>query len=169
MQTVIQFKLFPALSSPFSPPNPTQDSHTTTESKRRTNPRPIPAEINTQSPPPPPNFELPVHLPGPIARRAYRLRKPAGDGVLTVDALGRLLRLEDELLEAVVGALPGVPPGLPGSHALRKTVKIASPEGLDGHRRTVAHRGGEEPENLGFGRDKWVPWKAGGHDRHGNV
>lgn len=49
-----------------------------------------------------------------------------GDGVLAVEALGGLPGLEEEALEAVVGAPPGVSPGLAGGHALREAVEVAA-------------------------------------------
>lgn len=60
-----------------------------------------------------------------------------GQGVAAVEALGGLLGLEDELIEAVVGATPRVPPGLTRGHSLRKAVEVAAPEGPDGDGRAA--------------------------------
>lgn len=157
------YQHFPFLSLK---PKTTKTLHTTLESRKSANPRPIPAEIKSQSPAAPPNLELPVHFPRPMAGRHDSLREAPGDGVLSVDALGRLLCLEYEQLEAVVGAPPSVLPDLAGGHALGKTVKVAPAEGKNWHRRTMGDGGGKAPDRLGSWREERLPWKAGGHNRH---
>lgn len=56
--------------------------------------------------------------------------KAARDGVLAVDALGGLLGLKDELLEAIVGGPPRVSPSLAGLDAIGEAVEVAALEGL---------------------------------------
>lgn len=85
-----------------------------------------------------------------------------GDGVAAVEALGGLLGLEEEALEAVVGGAPGVPPGLAGGHALREAVEVIAAEGLHDHH--VAPRIPEVADGSCRERNRLrVPSKSCGH------
>lgn len=93
--------------------------------------------------------------------------EPPGDGVAAVDAFGGLPGLEDEELEAVVGAPPCVPPGLARGDSLGEVVQVAAPEGQDGGRGGAPRREGGEargPDATGSGGQSGVPREACGRN-----
>lgn len=111
------------------------------ENGEGTNPRPILTEIEGKSPQPPRDLKIPINLPGTVGGGLGDGGEPPGDRESAVDALCRLLRLVNQLLEAVVGAPQGVPPDLAGGHALGEAVEVAAPEGPHGPHRAARYGG----------------------------
>lgn len=102
--------------------------------KGKTNPRPVPAEIHAEGAPPPSDPELAVDLAGAVGGGAGCGVEAAGEGEAAVELHGGALGVEEELLEAYVGAPPRVLERLSGSDPLSEAVEVAAAEGLDdGH------------------------------------
>lgn len=94
--------------------------------------------------------EFPGSGSGGAGGRAYAL----GDSEAVVESLGGPAGLEDEKLETVVGAPPGVPQGLAGGDAPGKAVEVAAAKGLDGGGGVVAAGEERRQRRLGLGMEE---------------
>ena len=96
--------------------------------ERDPNPRPVSSEIHGEGAPSRANLEVPIDFARARLHGARGGAESVRDGVLAVEALGGLPRLEHEPLEAVVRATPRVPPRLSRRHALGEVVEVAALE-----------------------------------------